>query len=120
MNETKTYYVVRQGWNAANQSSIGTVRNPKNNFESNLYQLVDIVEAESEADAISQCGATVYNNQFLFATANPRSVKGLTDAVREFCRAESMRAEMESAGEDDPETALQLEYEYGLQFETEE
>lgn len=34
MAKTKTYYVIRSGWNAANQSSMGTVKNPKNKFES--------------------------------------------------------------------------------------
>ncbi len=84
----KTFYVIRQGWNAANQSSLGSKRNPRNQFESNQYALVDIVEAESEEEACSKFTGTVYNNQSLFATSNPRSIKGLLAESREFRTAE--------------------------------
>ncbi len=45
----KTYYVIRRGWNGANQSSLYGKRNPRDTFESGLDRLVAIVEAEDEA-----------------------------------------------------------------------
>lgn len=83
MSKTKTFYVIRSGWNAANQSSAGAVRNPRDEFESRLYVLVAVVQATSEEEAKAQAEATVYNGQSLFAVTNPRSVKGLTREVRE-------------------------------------
>jgi hypothetical protein len=80
----KTYYLVRQGWNAANQSSMGAIRNPRNKFESNLCRLVGIVDAETEEAAVKSFTGTVYNNQSIWATSNPRSVKGLTKAIRDY------------------------------------
>jgi len=77
----RTYYVIRSGWNAANQSAMGASRNPKNDFESNRYSLVGIVEANSEQEAIEQVNATCYNNQTVFAVTNPRAIKGLTAEV---------------------------------------
>ncbi len=81
---TKTFYVIRRGWNAANQSSRGTVANPKDTFESRLDMLVDIVDADSAEQAVEKCVAsvTVYNGQYLRAVSNPRSVKGLTRAIQ--------------------------------------
>ena len=79
----KTFYVIRSGWNAANQSSVGTCRNPKNQFESNQYMLVGIVVAESAEHAIEQVGCTSYNGQSVFAVTNPRSVAGLTAELRQ-------------------------------------
>lgn len=87
MAKTKTYYVIRSGWNAANQSSMGTVKNPKNKFESNLYCLVGIVEATSAQDAINQFNATCYNNQTIFAETNPRAIKGLTAQISYFLKS---------------------------------
>lgn len=78
----KTFYVIRSGWNSANQSSVGACRNPKNQFESHQYALVGTVEAESEQSAIEQVGATCYNGQHVFAVTNPRSVKGLTAEIQ--------------------------------------
>jgi len=77
----RTYYVIRSGWNAANQSSLGASRNPKNDFESHWYSLVGIVEANSEQEAIEQVNATCYNNQAVFVVTNPRAIKGLTAEV---------------------------------------
>lgn len=82
----KTFYVVRRGWNAANQSSMGRTRSPKDNFESGYDRLVAIVEAESKDEAIQKCGIEVYNGQFLWATSNPKEEKGLTQAIRDFQR----------------------------------
>ncbi len=80
--QTKTFYVIRSGWNAANQSSTGRKRNPANSFESGRFELVAIVEADSDSEAVTKTdNVTVYNNQTLFATANPRSEKGLTAAI---------------------------------------
>ncbi len=79
-----TYYVIRSGWNAANQSSTGSRANPRDQFESRHYRLVAIVEAESEAAAIEAAGVTVYPNQSVFATRNPRSLRGLTREARQF------------------------------------
>lgn len=78
----KTFYIIRSGWNAANQSSMGAKKIPKNRFESNQYNLVAIVEASSEEQACEQFTGTVYNNQILFATSNSRSIKGLTRAIK--------------------------------------
>ena len=83
-----TFYVIRNGWNAANQSSTGAKKSPKNQFESNQYNLVAIVEADSEEQACEQFTGSVYNNQSLFATSNLRSIKGLTRAVESFSGVE--------------------------------
>ena len=80
----KTFFVIRSGWNAANQSSMGTARNPTNQFESNQYKLVGIVEAESEEQAVEAVGCTCYNNQSVWAVTNSRSIKGLTAEIRSF------------------------------------
>jgi hypothetical protein len=80
-NETMTtFYVIRRGWNAANQSSVGRARNPKSTFESGLDKLVAIVETETEQDAIEKAAesCSVYNGQFLRAVSNPRAINGLT------------------------------------------
>jgi hypothetical protein len=79
----KTFYVIRQGWNSANQSSMGVSRNPQNNFQSHFWQLVDVVFAADEADAIVKAQATVYNNQLLFAVKHPRKCKGLLEEIRQ-------------------------------------
>jgi len=83
---TKIFYVIRQGWNAANQSSQGTKANPKNCFESNRYALVAIVEAETAGEAVTKAEetVTVYNGQFLFAESNRKAIVGLTQAIRNF------------------------------------
>jgi hypothetical protein len=80
----KIYFVVRSGWNAANQSAMWGIANPKNKFESNLWCLVAIVQADSEESAITRANPTCYNGQGLFATTNPRQFKGLTSAIRQF------------------------------------
>ena len=79
----KTFYVIRSGWNSANQSSVGTCRNPQNSFESNQYMLVGIVVAESAEHAIAAADATCYSGQHVFAVTNPRSVAGLTAELRQ-------------------------------------
>lgn len=76
-----TFYVIRSGWNAANQSALGGCRNPRNKFESRQYKLVGICDADSAESAIAQVGANCYNGQSVFAVTNPRSVKGLTAKV---------------------------------------
>lgn len=78
----KTYHVVRVGWNAANQSSMGRSPRPKNQFESGRYCYLGSVEASDEAEAKLRFAGTCYNNQYLFATANPRGIAGLTKAIR--------------------------------------
>ena len=82
----RTYYVIRRGWNAANQSSVGTPRNPANRFESNELALVGIVEARTAEQAIETVNCTCYNNQHVFAETNPRKLKGLTQAIRDYRR----------------------------------
>lgn len=79
-----TYYVVRTGWNSANQSSRVSKKNPKNRFESNLDNLVLVVDASSPENAKESFLGTVYNNQFLTVYSNHRAVKGLTNAIREY------------------------------------
>jgi hypothetical protein len=82
----RTYYVIRCGWNRANQSSMGRPANPRDQFDSNHYRLVAIVEADSEEAAIESANVTVWNNQSVFATANVRSVKGLAREARQFAQ----------------------------------
>jgi hypothetical protein len=77
----KTYYVVRNGFNAANQSATGRTANPKNLFESGYSQLVGMVQAESAQAAIDAVGATCYNGQGMWATSAPQRHKGLTRAI---------------------------------------
>ena len=78
----KIFYVIREGWNAANQSSAGAPRKPRNGFDSNRLKLVAIVDAEDGAHAIRLSGVIAYNNQTLFAVDSPRSVKGLAAEIR--------------------------------------
>ena len=78
----KTFFVIRQGWNAANQSSFRSVANPSNSFESQYLRLVGIVEANSAEEAIEKVNPTRYNNQYVFAETNPRGIRGLTEAIR--------------------------------------
>jgi hypothetical protein len=85
-----TWYVIRRGWNAANQSSVGGRANPRDNFESRYMALVAIVEAEGEDAAIRQANVTAYNGQVVFATRNPRSIAGLTREVRQFLSPETV------------------------------
>jgi len=86
----QTYYVVRQGWNAANQSSCGRPANPKNNFESGLWKLVGIVQDECADYAIQQVNATCYSGQFFICATHPRQMKGLTEAIRQFEELEAL------------------------------
>ena len=76
------YYVIRNGFNAANQSAMRAERNPKNDFESGYSEVVEIVYAESAAQAVKECSATCYNGQKLWATMTPKRHKGLTAAIR--------------------------------------
>ena len=78
------WYVIRRGWNAANQSSMGSRANPRDEFESRHLALVAIVEAEDEDAAIRQANVTAYNGQAVFAVRNQRSIAGLTREVRRF------------------------------------
>lgn len=80
----KTFYVIRSGWNTANQSAAGSSRNPTNQFESNQYRVVGIIEADHAEAAIAAVGASCYNGQSVFAVTQRNSVKGLTEAVRQF------------------------------------
>ena len=77
----KTYYVIRAGWNAANQSMRSASPNPKNNFESNRYALVLITQADTPESACAEFTGTVYNGQSLVAVTNKRSVRGLSKAI---------------------------------------
>jgi hypothetical protein len=79
----KTFYVVRVGWNAANQSALGRPANPKNDFESGRYCFIGSVEAGTVEEAIRMFSGHCYANQTLFAVTTPRSVRGLTAAIRE-------------------------------------
>ena len=78
----RTFYIVRVGWNAANQSAQGRPARPTNNFESGRYCLIGSVEANTEEEAVSRFPGHCYANQTLFAVASPRKVKGLTAAIR--------------------------------------
>ena len=80
----RTFYLIRKGWNSANQSSMGRRRKPRTDFESGRYMLVGIVQAESAEAAKAQFTGSVYNGQHLFAETNPRAIAGLTAAIREF------------------------------------
>jgi hypothetical protein len=80
----KTFYVVRSGWNSANQSAAGSSRNPKNQFDSNQLCLVGIIDAPDAEAAIAAVGASCYNGQSLFAVTRRAALKGLTQAVRQF------------------------------------
>ena len=82
--QVKTWYVIRTGWNAANQSSMGTERNPINDFESGHHKLVGIVDAVDATSAIEIVGASCYNNQNVIAVDGVWKVKGLTQAVRDY------------------------------------
>ena len=87
--KTTNYYVIRWGWNAANQSSYFCNKSKKGNFGTNYYSLVDIVEASSEYEARSKVSpsVTVYNNQGLIFVTNPRSIRGLTTEIKHFQKA---------------------------------
>jgi hypothetical protein len=77
----KTYYVIRTGWNAANQSMRSASPNPKNSFESNRYALVLITQADTPEAACAEFTGAVYNGQSLVAVTNKRSVRGLSKAI---------------------------------------
>ena len=81
-----TYYLIRRGWNAANQSAIGSRSGPRNTFESGLDMLVAIVDAASPEEAVAKCSASVYANQSLRAVSSPRSIKGLTREIQRCAR----------------------------------
>ena len=81
-----TYYLIRRGWNSANQSATWIPRATKDTFESRLDMLVEIVQADSPEDAVNMCSASVYANQSLFAVSNPRSIKGLTRELQKCVR----------------------------------
>lgn len=80
----KTFYVVRSGWNSANQSAARSIRNPQNKFESNQWRVVGVIEADDADAAIEAVGASCYNVQAVFAVTNRRALKGLTAAVKQF------------------------------------
>ncbi len=77
-----TYYLVRRGWNAANQPATGSRSGPRDTFESRLDMLVEIVQAASPEEAVAKCSASVYANQSLRAVSDPRAIKGLTREIR--------------------------------------
>jgi hypothetical protein len=81
-----TYYIIRRGWNAANQPATGSRSGPRNTFESGLDMLVAIVSAASPEEAVATCSASVYANQSLRAVSNPRSIKGLTRELQKCVR----------------------------------
>ena len=80
----KIFYVIRSGWNAANQSSMNARGNPKNQFESRQYMLCAIVEADQTHEAIEKAMVNSFNGQFVFCETNPKAIKGLTQAIRDF------------------------------------
>ncbi len=77
-----TYYIIRRGWNGANQSATGSRSGPRDTFESRLDMLVEIVQAASPEEAVAKCSASVYANQSLRAVSDPRAIKGLTREIR--------------------------------------
>ena len=77
-----TYYLVRRGWNAANQPATGSRSGPRDTFESRLDMLVEIVQAASPEEAVAKCSASVYANQSLRAVSDTRAIKGLTREIR--------------------------------------
>ena len=81
-----TYYIIRRGWNAANQSATRSRRAAKDTFESRLDMLVAIVQAASPEEAVAKCSASVYANQSLRAVPSPRSIKGLTRELQNCVR----------------------------------
>jgi hypothetical protein len=89
MSGKREWYVIRRGWNAANQSSVGGRANPRDQFESRYLALVAIVEADTEEEAIRQANVTAYNGQSVFAVRNPRSIAGLTREARRFFEPET-------------------------------
>jgi hypothetical protein len=76
-----TYYIIRRGWNGANQSAGGR-SGPRDTFESRLDMLVAIVQAASPEEAVANCTSSVYANQSLSAVSDPRAIKGLTREIR--------------------------------------
>ena len=82
---TRSYFVIRRGWNAANQSSLYTPRNPRTRFASNELCLLGVYEADSEDAAVAAAlrDHTCYNNQHVWAETNPRAIAGLTAAIRD-------------------------------------
>jgi hypothetical protein len=84
----KTYYLIRRGWNSANQPAAGSRPNPRDTFESRLDVFVGVVQADSPEKAVSKCSAMAYGNQTLRAVSHPRAVKGLTREVRTFTNRE--------------------------------
>ena len=85
-SQAATWYVIRCGWNAANQSAMAACRKPINDFESNRSMLVGIVDAVNAKSAIEIVGASCYNGQHMSAVDSLWKVKGLTQAVRDFRR----------------------------------
>jgi hypothetical protein len=83
-----TYYLIRRGWNSANQPAAGSRPNPRDTFESRLDALVEVVHADNPNDAVSKCSAMVYANQTIRAVSHPQAVKGLTREVRTFTNRE--------------------------------
>jgi hypothetical protein len=83
MSETKQWYVIRRGWNAANQSSAHRPAKPRDNFDSGYYALIAVVDAASEDEATRAFGGMAYHNQYLFAVSSPRMAKGLTRVLAE-------------------------------------
>ena len=79
-----TFYVIRSGWNAANQSASHTCRNPQNKFESNQWRVVGVIEANDADAAMEAIDVVCYSGQNLFAVKNRRALKGLTAAVKQF------------------------------------
>jgi hypothetical protein len=78
-----TYYIIRRGWNGANQSATGGRRSgPRDTFESRLDMLVEIVQAASPEEAVAKCSASLCANQSLSAVSDPRAIKGLTREIR--------------------------------------
>ncbi len=80
----KTYYVIRAGWNAANQSWQEGKANPTNQFESRELKVIGIVEAKNPREAEKDFLDCAYPDQTIFAVSNPRSIRGLSRAIIEF------------------------------------
>jgi hypothetical protein len=95
----KKYYVIRHGWNAANQSAMCRPANPRNDFESGRMMLIGIVAAESAEQAKAQFEGGCYSNQVLSCETNPRAIRGLTSAIAKYRQQDAIASSLQNGGE---------------------
>jgi hypothetical protein len=95
----KQYYVIRHGWNAANQSALCRPASPRNDFESGRMMLVGIVAAESADQAKAQFEGSCYANQVLSCETNPRAIRGLTSAIAKYRQQDAIASSVQNGGE---------------------